>query len=190
MSIIEKALRQAQEPLLKPESPAVRTPQPVEAPAPAPAHSWKTEPAAGPSLPSAPAPSTKTLILVAAVVLASTAALVIGGAVWLKRTFSIRPAASARVPAAVLSPAAAESVASAPPTVSRPAAPARTASRSQPPTLTGVIEGTGAPAYAMLDGEIVQVGQAVGDWTLTEIAGGAVTIRRSDGTQTTLRLPE
>lgn len=191
MSIIEKALRQAQEPLLTPQPPAVHAPQPSAEPpaAPAPVHSWQAE-SAGRSASAATAPSTKMLVLVAAAVLASTAALVIGGAVWLKRTLADRNEA-VTAPAAALTPAILPAPTASPApsaAVSSPPAQRSTTAQSAP-VLTGVIGGSGA-AYAMIDGQIVGEGEAVGAWTVQTIRGSTVTLHRPDGATTTLHLQQ
>lgn len=80
---------------------------------------------------------------------------------------------------------------------SRPAPPMRSPIRpprgdSRRPTspffvLSGVVEGFGK-SYAVINGEIVRVGEQVGDATLVEIAQGSVRLQLSDGREIVLRM--
>ena len=101
MSIIEEALRRAQDP----QAPKAQRPQPAVTEQQAPerqptAHSWQAAP------PSPTAPSTvfqtAPLTAVAVIVLILSVALVVGGAFWMGRTLATRPRAqTTSAPAAV-----------------------------------------------------------------------------------------
>lgn len=66
--------------------------------------------------------------------------------------------------------------------------PRRESRRPKTPfVLSGVVEGLGQP-YAVINGEIVGVGERVGDATLVEIAQGSVRLRLSDGREIVLRV--
>ena len=195
MSLIEKALRQAQEPLSKSQQATAQTvPKPAPA-APAPVHSWLTTPME-PSAPSAPsAPVTTALIAVAGAVLILAAVLIIGGTLWMKRSLGVRQpprnAGASRAPAAPATATGAETVAAPqePESAKTPSATALPAATSpDSPTLTGTIEGLGKP-YAMINGMIVSEGDSIGEWTLLGISKGSVKLRRTDGHETTLRVP-
>ncbi len=195
MSLIEKALRRAQEPLIKSQQPTAQTvPKPAPA-APAPVHSWPTTPME-PSAPSAPAaPVTTALVVVAWAVLILTAVLLIGGTLWMKRSLGVRqPSQNAGAVTAPVSPAAAtrSETAEGPPAPESAKAPSAAA---LPPAgspdglvLAGTVEGIGKP-YAVINGTIVSEGEPVGDWTLLEISKGSVKLRRADGKETVLRVP-
>jgi hypothetical protein len=128
--------------------------------------------------------------MVTLAVLALTAALIFGGAVWMRRTLNSSPS----VAKAPVSPATSEPSTAAPPegaTRAGPPAPSRaiTASTHELPEfhLTGVVEGLGEP-YAVINGSIVGVGETVGKATLLDIAEGKVTLRLADGKDTVLRV--
>ena len=56
-----------------------------------------------------------------------------------------------------------------------------------PFVLSGVVEGLGQP-YAVINGEIISVGEQVGNATLVEIAEGNVRLRLPDGDEVALRV--
>ena len=217
MSLIERALRNVNDPVVS-VSPAPRQASPPE-PAGAPPQ------AAKPWLPRAPSqapPAWPSLVLVGVAVLALTIVLVIGGSFWLGRTLGATRAApaAARMPEA--EPAAATSAAAWPapalltaePATVPPAAPmaagepspARSLiSVSDTPLLalpwgvlpkrpaeerlrlTGVVEGMGE-SYAVINGTIVGLGERVDGFTLTKIANGSVTVRDHNGEEAVLRV--
>lgn len=184
MSLIEKALRQAQDPLLKSAAAPAAASGAKMAEAPTGVHSW---PAALPDT-QAPAPSdssvTPALMAVAAVVLVATILLIVGGTLWINRTLR-QPAPQAAAPSA--EPAVFEIPVV--PSALPESAPTSSDRPSAAPHLTGTIEGNGAP-YAMLSsGAIAGIGETIGEgWTITGIAGGTVTVRRSDGEERTLQV--
>lgn len=162
MSIIEQALRRAQDSTTE-SAPAADTAQ-------QPAHSWvgASLPASGPFA-SGGAPASQALPP-AALALGLAVLLAVGG-VWLSQKFSRgRSAPAAR--ATSVSPEATLR--------SRPAG-------GDPFVLNGVVEGAGEP-YAMINGVIVAIGQRVKDFTLVSIGDGAATLRRDDGKETVLRV--
>ena len=187
MSIIEEALRRAQDPLTpkaqKPQAAVTEQKAPESQPA---AHSWQ----AAPPSPTAPSTASQTapLTAVAVLILILTVALVVGGAFWLGRTLAPQPHAQAASTPAAAAP-------------SQPAAPvAGTAQPERPRTaetkkvqrtalvLSGLVEGEGE-SYAVINGLIVAPGERVGNATLEQIANGSVTLRDDDGRQIILRVP-
>jgi len=193
MSLIEKALRRARDPLIPPEQTAPQNVRQAPAEEPKTVHSWPTSPSAttpGPALQTSPA-----LVVVAVAVLALTAALLIGGMVWLKRALGnakVPMTAEAPRPAAV-SPRSTEETTSlaeeaAPPLPARATKASTKASRKADPILTGVVEGLGEP-FAVINDAIVKIGEQVGEATLVEIGNSAVKLRRRDGTEIALSVP-
>ena len=189
MSLIEKALRRVKDPMLPPASTTVekpRTGSPSQEPPTA--HSWSTTPVSSPSQPAAASPITP-LTLATLAVLGLTVALIVGGSVWMWRTFN---AGTPVAKAPMSSDAAPAPMTAAVPdlaTRSDPSARSRSAAASTPPEfhLTGVVEGSGVP-YAVINGSIVGVGETVGNATLLGIAEGMVTLRLADGKETVLRV--
>ncbi len=186
MSLIEKALRQAQEPLLKPgassQAPSGQSKN-VTVEQPANIHSWPTSLSdQGASQASTSAPT--ALMAVSAAVLIATLLLIVGGTIWIQRTLrapSPAPAAAIPAPEVAVEPPAAPAPEPAP--VVPPAAV------KSVPQLTGIIEGSGVP-YAMLSsGAIAGIGDRIGEDTVTGIGDGAVRVRRPDGTEITLQVP-
>ena len=182
MSLIEEALRRMKEPLIPPAATKAKPPQEASpSQAPMAAHSWSQTPAPSPSQP-ATATRLTPMTIVTLAVLVLTAALMIGGATWMWRTFNGRMEAAPE-PSMVASPG----------TASRPesTAPARTTRASSDALsefkLTGIVEGLGDP-YAMINGSIVAVGETIGNATLLDIDKGMVTLRLADGTETVLRV--
>jgi hypothetical protein len=119
--------------------------------------------------------------MVTIAILGLTAALIFGGAIWMWRTMT---AGQTPVPSQTV----AEERGS-PATETQPApAPTASATGATAPAfhLTGIVEGLGEP-YAVINGSIVAVGDAVGTATLVEIGQGAVTLRLADGKETVVR---
>ena len=181
MSLIEEALRRVQQPLpgeqTRPQQKpsAVQTPPPAAAPAEAPpAHSWETT--ASPEPPSVPRPAAAppTVVLVATAVLVVAILMFSGGVFWLGRMSSSAKSLRAKTPRAA--PAAAAS------------APAQVHDGQTYLVLSGVVIGVGAP-YAVINGEIVAVGDSIGGATVQEITSNAVLVGMDDGRQATLRVP-
>ena len=220
MSLIEEALRRVQDPTASGQTAPPKTPHKDAQPQtpPAPAHSWTTEPqsaAAGARPPAAHSSAPYALIAVAGAILALTATLLVGGALWMMRTVRTSngiPKAQERThtaPAATASSAAPEHpavepepaavvVAQASATASQPIiqtlkaaiAPLLSEAPAKPQDglrLTGIVEGTGEP-YAVINGEIVAVGERVGQFSLVRIHDGAAVLRRDDGTDTIVRV--
>ena len=202
MSLIEEALRRVQDPLrafeqkTSPSSSAPPATTPTQSPS---VHSWPTtSPIATPS----PTPSThpsNVVVFVALAVLFFTAVLIVGGAVWMTRTFGEKSSAGMGSP-----PVSA-------PTSGAPSASPSMLDRREPtqgqrnqmlstesptPTnrhnntfmLSGVVEGVGEP-YAVINGTIVGVGDTISGATLLEIDKGSVTLRDPNGNTTVLRVP-
>ena len=157
MSIIEEALRRAQDPLTpkaqQPQAAGTEQQAPESRPA---AHSWP----AAPSSPAAPSTVSQTapLTAVAVAVLMLTVALVVGGAFWMGRTLATQPRAQATPTPAT-------------PALSQPAAPAagtpqpdrpRMAETKKEPraslVLSGLVEGQGE-SYAVING-LIEIGRA------------------------------
>ena len=204
MSLIEEALRRAQDPTV-PKTDPTPTPQPAskETPATPPPHSWPiTTPAGATPAMQAP-PMARSLLAVSLVVLGISAALLVAGMRWLwgvrqsgrTTTGAHRaptPAPSAAVQRAPAPPAPPVAVVTPPstdltPRVNPKESPAGGGKQDEL-VLNGVVEGLGEP-YAMINGAIVGIGEQVGDATLLEIAHGAVKLRRSDGKDVVLRVP-
>ena len=184
MSIIEEALRRAQDPL----TPKAQQPQAAVTEQKAPerrptAHSWQ----AAPSSPTAPSTASPTapLTAVAVLVLILTVALVVGGAFWMGRTLATPPRAQApSAPTAAAAPAPAAGTA-------QPERPRMAETKKEQRVglvLSGLVEGEGE-AYAVINGLIVAPGERVGNATLEQIANGSVTLRDDDGRQIILRVP-
>ena len=128
--------------------------------------------------------------MVTLAVLALTAALIFGGAVWMWHTFNGNRG-MAQGPARHVSATgrAADASSSDSATVETATVPAEPASTQLVPefNVTGVVEGLGDP-YAMINGSIVSVGETIGRATLTGISEGTVTLRLADGKETVVRV--
>ena len=192
MSIIEEALRRVQDPVagaIQPPAPApaarmsgVSLPPPVIAqPEPAAAHSWT--PASPRAVHERPQPRTADLLLpVTIAMMAMTAVLIGAGAWWLIRWHPMASPAAAPAPLPAPAPAASAPRPAPLPLPPKPAAPPRL-------RLTGVVEATDASEpYAMINNEIVGIGERVADATLMGITNGAVTLRRDSGEELVLRV--
>lgn len=194
MSIIEEALRRVQGPVTKTTrqaAPNVQTPSatsvaipagPLAHPEPPPAHSWTPiPPVTAPALPRVHAPN--LLLVVALTMMALTIGLISIGTWWFIRWHPIVTPADSPVPIAPSASAASAPAQAAPP-------PAVVAPKPAPPLrLSGVVEATDtSDSYAVINNEIVAVGERVGDATLLAIAHGAVTMRRDDGEELVLRV--
>ena len=190
MSLIEEALRRVKDPLVPPSSTKPKTTQKASPPPAAPApHSWSATAASAP--PQSANSPVSPLTLVTLAVLGLTAALLLGGAVWMWNSFGNRRSvtASPTTSEAVPEPSSDES----PQAGSRqePADAPRSAkvpAGSHPDfRLTGIVEGLGEP-YAVINGSIVAEGETIGGATLLTIAEGTVTLRLADGKDTLLRV--
>lgn len=187
MSVIEEALRRAQDPILSEAEGSPATPPPSRAGASRErplvlAHSTPGPDVSPLSRWARPFPSRA---LVAALTIGGIAAvLIIGGTAWRRMSSTPHP---------MPPPASASTVDEARPTrapssvVPATAERGATASR-QAFLLTGVAEGNGEP-YALINERIVRVGEAVGDATLVRVANGSVTLRHANGTETVLQVP-
>ena len=194
MSLIDEALRKVRDPLA-PKAPAGK-PEPAstsQAAAGSPlVHSWSAETPTAAAMVAAPAQKNSAAFsLVTGAIGVLSAALLIGGGLWLGRNWhgakSVAPAA-APAPAPVVVPPEPAAPAPAPPIVEfEPAEPP-----PPPPetklSLTGLAEGPGA-SYAMINGSIVEIGDQVAEFTLIEISKGSVRLRKRDGSETILRVP-
>ena len=181
MSLIEEALRRVQQEVTaSSERRAAPAPPDAKTDQPELVHPWPTTGA--PAAP--PTARTKNAGLkgpLAAIALA--AALSLGIGFWLER--------GGRKPAVRLAERSApETVVSQPAPRSAPPMPTRPTASGGGETLvlSGIAEGSGEP-YAVINGQVVSIGGLVGDSTLLEIAGGAVRMRRPDGTDVVLHLP-
>ncbi len=179
MSLIDDALRRIHDPTVKRTQSAPRG-----APAPpAPAHSWSTtppEPTPPPFASKRPAQQPLALTATTVAILGLSIALLIGGAVWFRRSPAPVPATSSPAPSEV-APQADAPGAHTVPASSLPRTPRGTAF-----VLSGVVEGAGEP-YAVINGTILGVGEKIADATLIEIGDGAVRLRHIDGRETVLR---
>ena len=186
MSLIEESLRRQEDPTIKKAAaqPAAgaRATQTAEAPAAAkPAQAW------------APAQSVRwrsssdgirisTLLLAAAFVLVTVAAW----KVWRARDQWLPARASAERPAGTTSSAATASVAQAP---SAPTPRSRERGDSRAPVLQGVVLGGESP-YALINGGIFRVGDALGDATISGIETRHVILDRKDGSRISLAMKD
>jgi len=206
MSLIEEALRRVPEPAREAED--AGSPHAGGASQPTPAttvHSWPTQPAGASSQPRT-SNMTDLLITVAVVVFGFATVLGVGGLFWISRAMRgnqlvvvSSPLGGPRTPSAAAHQAAAQAPAletspsrpeSRPaPAVQSPMTISRGDSRrpKHPFVLSGVVEGLGQP-YAVINGEIISVGERVGDATLVEIAEGSVRLRLPDGGEIVLRV--
>ena len=177
MSLIEEALRRVKEPI----------PGPQDAGAPA-AHSWPVAPSRSiPQQPAVARSSQNSLAIVAMTVLGLAALLLIGGMAWMLVRNTAQPFVIAQPSSSVSSTlqAPAEDAPLAP-SVSRSLTASGNAQGNL--VLSGVVEGLGEP-YVVINGMIVGVGDRIADAVVVAIQHGAVTLRRSDGSVTTLRVP-
>ncbi len=186
MSLIEEALRRLKDPLITttpeppPTKPGAQKIAPQEA---ASIHPWSTTPST-PVVQQPAQPVTHALVAVAVAVLALTLALIIGGALWMKRTMGTMTTPHPIDPIEEASP----------PPVRAPDGSLTTSPRAAMPLskqneliLSGVAEGLGE-SYAVINGTIVRVGEQVQDATLMSVTNGVVTLRRADGKDVTLRV--
>jgi hypothetical protein len=193
MSLIEEALRRAQDPTLPKTSTAPPAKTGAATPDPTTAHPWPlTTSAARP-----PIVASHALIIVAVAILGLTVALIIGGAFWMGRTFSARPrpVIAEATPASVaepepLPPPPLEAPAVAPPAPRTLDLGALMRGKRQEPdfTLSGVVAGEGN-AYAVMNGKIVSLGDYVEGFTVIAITDNAVTLRDQEGNDRILRIP-
>ncbi len=173
MSLIEEALRRAQQgPVIPPAEP----PPPLRA----------TPPPAAPARPGQPPPAPQTTTRRSSPVGASvTVSLLLAIVGWwaLSRSSYPRPMVSGS-PAGGSQPLEPSSAAAIPPTpATAPADAVPTASRRF--FISGIVEGSGTP-YAVMNGQVVSVGDTVGTATVLAIGQGAVRLQLSDGTEQTL----
>ena len=179
MSLIEEALRRSRDPLAPtPTGPTtsipvtsvpqgtaaapISTPPKIAKPHPQ-AHSWSTTPVTGSpqrliasrTLPIAVGLSVSALVIV----------LVLTGTFWMGRTVG-----HTRIDTPPLTEKSAE-------TTTRHPAP------DNPFIVTGIVRGLGEP-YAMINGQILAIGDQIGDATLTGIAQGQVTMQDARGKNT------
>ncbi len=195
MSLIEEALRRVKDPLIantergtaKKASPApadASQPQAASVPSEPSAHSWSTASAsprtASQPLPSIPSSSTAspTFSVAVGAVLLCTVLFLVGGVRWIAGRFG-GPAASAPTRNAASRPSGA-------------IAPAAKASRSPADApdglmLTGTVEGLGQP-YAMINEQIVRIDESIGEWTVTAVGEGTVTLRDRRGKEIALQV--
>ena len=193
MSLIEEALRRVQDPVLTQE-PAVSTipPSATAAPAapsvaPAGVHSPTPRHDLGSSKPSAQPESFPLPVSVAAGAMLIVALMLAAG-------FWIRHALQERDPSRV---APRQPLGAPQPSAPRAAAPQRSQPKTPKPlqkrssgealVVSGIVEGLGQ-SYAVINDKIVGVGESVEGSTLLTIANGAVTLRRPDGSELTLRV--
>ncbi|MBI4003658.1 MAG: hypothetical protein HY353_01430 [Candidatus Omnitrophica bacterium] len=178
MSLIEEALRRVKDPLVPPASTPPKTPRKAAVPQTPTAHSWSTTPPPSPVQPAAATP-TALLTMVTIAILGLTAALIVGGAVWMWRTLNTgNPPAASPVTSARTG---------APVTNVQPEPPAAAPEAKPEFNLTGIVEGLGEP-YAVINGSIVAVGETVGQAVLLDIGEGTVKLRLADGKEAVLRV--
>ena len=187
MSLIDDALRRIQDPIVKKQTQASQgsaPAKPAASPAqPAAVHSWSTTPSA-PSLPSpvTPQPGQQPLILttIACAILGLSAVLLIGGALWLKR--SPAPIRDSMVsPDALVRPDDQQQASQVPQPSGSGHAPGTALF-----VLSGIVEGAGEP-YAVINGTILGLGETIAGATLIEIDHGTVRLRHADGREIVLR---
>lgn len=189
MSLIEEALRRIQDPAIPKAPPGLGAGQPAAARREHRAHSWPTTPEQSSQ---AMIQTQSHMIAVAVAVLCLTVVLLVGGTLWLRQTLSALPTApDAQVVPATLPPVPIPVQAPAPVQksvlVQKPAPPIP----SQPtPTyvLTGVVQGRGQP-YAVINGQIVAIGEMVGAARLLQITDAAVRLRTAEGEEFELYVP-
>jgi hypothetical protein len=128
--------------------------------------------------------------MVTLAVLALTAALIFGGAVWLWQTLNghrwATPGSASPVSPEEMAVHPVSSISSAADPAAKPARPAST-EMAQEFNVTGIVVGSGDP-YAMINGSIVALGETIGSATLTGISEGMVTLRLADGKETVVRV--
>ena len=220
MSLIEEALRRLQDPLLptertaaaptRPAAPAAPATQVAAPPKPTLIHSWPTatSPAASTSL---PAPRTALMIVAAVALLLSLAVVFFTS--WLQRReqpaeVNEATVSSGSVESAIPSALSGPMEIAPPAGVARPAGAAHPATATKAPRegretvgkkhaapshnpliLSGVVEGPGEH-YALINGAVVAVGEHIEGFTLIEAAQGTARLRRPDGSQMLLHVPQ
>ena len=128
--------------------------------------------------------------MVALAVLALTAALIVGGAVWMWQTLNGNHWMAQGSSGTVSDAPATSEPSGANHANSDDATPtAHTASKAlvREFNVTGVVVGSGDP-YAMINGSIVAVGETIGRATLMGISEGKVTLRLADGKETVVQV--
>lgn len=195
MSLIEEALRRIQDPAISKAPPGLGAGQPAAARREHRAHSWPTtsEQSSQATFQTQP-----HLIAVAVAVLCLTVVLLVGGTLWLRQTFSAPPTAPAvQVVPATLPPATIPVQVAAPVRVPAPVQESALVQKPAPPipaqptptyVLTGVVQGRGQP-YAVINGQIVAVGELVGTARLLQITDAAVRLRTAEGEEFELHVP-
>ena len=182
MSLIEEALRRMHDPVITTTEQKSPAPPPAKRPRtipPEPVHSWPTTASAGQAV------RTNRLLIgmAAAVLVLGTALLAIG--VWWQRQQhrESRPSVPSLPAEAVTTNRSVRNASK----KSIKSQPTPKASTEESLIISGVVEGLGEP-YAVINGAIVAIGEAIGEFTLVKIADGSVTLRRTDGSERILRL--
>ena len=183
MSLIEEALRRIKDPLLPGQgTPSKRQGAREETP---PAHPWSANPPPSSSAATSAPHTTPALVGVTVVVVALTAALIIGGTLWMRQVLRERAPGLAEGTQALSVTNATDQDPSADNPKRDVLKPANTPNDL---VLSGVVEGSGEP-YAVINGKVIGVGETIGGTTLLAIGNGAVTLRRADGSEIVLRVP-
>mgnify|MGYP001593629177 CR=1 FL=1 len=189
MSLIEEALRRAQDPTLPP-APATTPSTAPFAPKTRAVSPWPLNP----SSTSSSTVATNALVAVAVAVLGLTIVLIVGGAFWMGRILSGQRSAVADTPSGDATIEASPEAAP-PPPLADPAAPALDfgalvrGRRAAPEfALSGIVVGGGEP-YAVINGNIVSVGDLVEGLRLIQISEDSVTLRDVNGNDRVLRGP-
>ena len=188
MSLIEEALRRIKDPMISASGKTASSPTVKPAESTASPHSWPIGAPTHPTAPRTPA----TLMLTAGAVIGLALLLLLGGVSWLKGSLPKPSTTPATAPAAPPPPAAATEPPAASEAVQAVVEPASSATAGvilkESFVLSGVVEGLGEP-YAVINGMVVGVNEPIEGATVVRIAGGLVTVRRADGTETVLRVP-
>ena len=188
MSLIEESLRRQEDPTIKkatvqPASGARATQTAEAPPAAKPAQAWApTRPVQSSS--SAEGIRISSLLLVAAMALVAVA----GWKVWAARDQWLPARSSAEQPAQATSPLVKTPAAPVSQAASAPAPRSRERD-SRAPILQGVVLGGESP-YALINGGIFRVGDALGDATISGIEPRHVILDRKDGSRISLAMKD
>lgn len=181
MSLIEEALRRVQDPSTTVQAPKTTAAQKTKREDRSSIHPWSTTPQGSPASASTSPKSTTVLLLIAIGILIATSGLIGWGMWWLAH----RLGSPTSEPIQSTTQSLTETPVTRPTTSS--VVPATQGSSQEAFVLSGVVEGLGEP-YAVINGVIVGVGEQLGDATVQEIGHGSVKLRRSNGTETVLRV--
>lgn len=183
MSLIEEALRRVQQSSTSQQPPKSKIQESMPV-----AHSWPTVPPVTPFPPTAqqrPVEHPSSVAMIGLMVLGGLAVALLWGRWWVGHPIArMAPTASRGVQKAVSRVVISRSPQ---PPIATEVTPANGSESNM--ILSGVVVGIGAP-YAVINGQIVGIGERVGEATLLEITQNSVTLQATDGTTRVLKVPQ